>query len=282
MTSDASRRKKVAIIGCGYVGSALGEALVLAGHEVIGTTTSPSRVAEIEARGITGKVLEHADVERMHDVLLDRDAAYLCIAAGRQADYRSVYLDGARNFLKALLSTSVRRVVYTSSTSVYSRQDGDWVDEDSPTEPTSERGGILLQTERELLRAVDATQRDVPLSVTVLRLSGIHGPGRDPAARIETLADTERSDGEAYVNLVHRDDVVAALVKLLDVAYDGVLNLSDDQPLTRREWYDRVVAAKQLPPIRWVTPPGEIDRAKRIRNELLKKTLGLELKYPAH
>ncbi len=81
---------------------------------------------------------------------------------------------------------------------------------------------------------------------------------------------------------MHRDDIVQAILKLLEIPYHGVLNLSDDQPATRREYYDRLLAAARLPPIHWIAPPGKPSLGKRVRNELIKQTLGLKLLHPTH
>lgn len=278
--------QRIAIIGCGYVGSALGEALCRAGHDVLGTTTAPSRVDDLRSRGITPEVVEVAELERLHELLSDRAVVYLTIAPGtRGADYRDVYLAGANAVLAAAGGTAVRRIVYTSSTHVYAQEDGGWVDETSPTEPKDENGWILLAAERALL---DGAARLSPstaggaVTATVLRLSGIYGPGRDPVWRIRAASGTERTDGDTYLNLVHLDDILSALTALLDAPYHGVLNLSDDEPTRRRDYYDGVLEELDLPPIRWRQSDAERGLGKRVRNARIKKTLGLVLKHPTH
>ncbi len=317
--------KRIAIIGCGYVGCALGEALLRAGHDVVGTTTSPQRVSEIEAvngrvrksgedpspkrkrgvgrpvacargsdkhsapacsdLGITPVVLEHAQTDRLHALLCDRDTVYLTLAAGRQrSDYREVYLEGVKNLLRAAEGTPVTRIVYTSSTQVYGQNDGSCVDECSPTEPQNENGRVLLAAEEALLDGTRAelSGEHASICATVVRLGGIHGPGRDLAERIRSAAGKQRTDGDAYVNLIHRDDIVTALVRLLDVAYRGVLNLTDDTPVKRRELYDGVINTAGLPPIRWTSNDAPPNLGKRVRSTLIKRTLGLTAEYPVY
>ncbi len=273
--------RRIAIIGCGYVGAALGERLAAEGHDVIGTTTTEARVEALRSLGISPVVLDVAEGDRLHEILSDRDAAFLTIAPQtRGEDYRSVYLAAANALTRAVRGTSVRRIIYTSSTRVYGQTDGRWVDEDSPTEPADEKGCVLLEAERVLLatgrEAPDATpsRNDGPVrAVTVLRLSGIYGPGRDGSARVASLAGTERDDGDVFVNRIHRDDIVAAMVALLDVPHHGALNLSDQQPQTRRELYDAILDAKGLPPIRWVSPDGSLSLGKRIRSARIRELL---------
>lgn len=227
--------------------------------------------------------MEHAEVGRLHDRLADRDAVFLTIAPkARGADYRDVYLAGAGNLLAALAGTSVRRVVYTSSTRVYGQKDGSWVDESGPTDPGDQNGRALLETERTLLDGVAELGGRCAITATVVRLAGIYGSGRDAVSRIRAAAGTQRGDGDAYVNMIHVEDVVAALIGLLDSEYGGVLNLADDRPEPRRTYYDRVLAREGLPPIQWTSPRTSAGFGKRIRNDAIKRAIGLVLQHPTH
>jgi len=225
-------------------------------------------------------VLDLSDTEHLASILADRDTVYLTIAPKRQdQDYRSVYLAGVNHLLDVLPSTPVRRVIYTSSTRVYGQDDGSWVDEDSPTVPKDEKGQILLKVEQRLLEAaLDNTTGD-KRAITILRLSGIIGPGRDPADRIRLLTGTNRDDGNSYVNLIHRDQAVAAMIQLRSVPHTGVLNLSDDTPQLRRLYYDLLLSEAGLEPIRW-EDSDHPSRGKRILNDRIKKLLDINLRHP--
>jgi len=265
----------VAIVGCGYVGSALGVTLARRGVAIVGTTTSPGRADELAASGIRPVVLEVADVCALRSCVTDCGTVFLMVApGGRDGDYRAVYLEGVRNLLLAAAGSGVRHIVLTSSTSVYGQDDGGWVDETCPTEPVRENSRVLLEAERALL----AGAKTQGISATVLRLSGIVGPGRQAGGRAARYAGQERDDGEVYVNLIHRDDIVAACVTLLDRPYDGVLNLSGDAPILRRKLYDRANEAAGLEPIRWRSS-GDAVRGKRVANRRIKRELGLRLEH---
>jgi hypothetical protein len=84
------------------------------------------------------------------------------------------------------------------------------------------------------------------------------------------------------VNLIHLEDIVGALAALLDVANQGVLNLVDDQPEQRRDLYGRILGEAGLTSIRWVHDEQSPHLGKRVRNDLVKRTLNLELKHPRH
>ena len=150
------------------------------------------------------------------------------------------------------------------------------MDEDSPTEPASESARALVETERYLLAAGGA----IGVPVTILRLSGIVGPGRGPLNRVIGYAGTQRPDPNDYVNLVHVDDIVAACVGLLDRPFDGILNLTSDEPVLRRAYYDHLLRQAGAAPIRWIPDSRPMPGGKRIRNDRARRWLGLTLRNP--
>lgn len=255
---------RIAVIGCGYIGGALAHALSQRGYDVIGTTTTPARVDQINALGARAAVLTLQDEAALVNVLHDCSAVVMTVAPARDdAGHREVYLEGMRHLLHVLPHTPVQHVLYTSSTSVYGQRDGNWVDEDSPTEPFAENGRILLQAERELL---DYAARG-GLTATLLRLAGIIGPGRGPAKRIPAWAGRSRTDGGGFVNLVHRDDIVTLCLRAIESTVAGIFNVSDGHPVRRADYYDRVIAALGLAPIRWDNSGGDRDLGKKISNQ---------------
>jgi nucleoside-diphosphate-sugar epimerase len=268
--------RKFAIIGCGYIGTGVGAALAARGHDVIGTTTTPERRDELKAHGIRPRVLTVQDAQALRDVVRDREVVYLTLAAGgRHRDYREVYLRGAHALLEALEISSAQRVIYTSSTGVYGQEDGSPVNEDSPTEPSTANGKVLVETEKTLLAGCQRSGRQA----AILRLAGIIGPDRGPVNRMPSLAGTQRSDGEAWVNLIHRHDAVNILVRLADVSYHGILNVCGDEPIRRRVYYDRLIQKLGLAPIRWTVSNGT-SLGKRISNTRVKQLLNYEFEHP--
>src|SRR5882757_5231054 len=143
------------IVGCGYVGLPLGAELVRRGHEVFGLRRSLLAEAELKAAGITPL---HADItqpETLAKLPRDFDWVVNCSASGGGGvdDYRRVYLEGNRNLVSWLVETPPKKFVYTSSTSVYTQNDGSVVTETSPAEPDAPTGKVLVETEKLLLAA---------------------------------------------------------------------------------------------------------------------------------
>jgi nucleoside-diphosphate-sugar epimerase len=250
-TTSSSSLQRIAILGCGYVGRAVGARLVEGGLQVSGSTTRVEASEDLARLGIEPWVLQLGEPNRVRDFLKSADAVLIAVAPrAPHATYRSVYLEGMRCVLAALQHARVRHILYTSSTSVYAQRDGSWVDETSPTQPTSENAQVLVQTEGELLNGAAR----IGITATILRLAGIIGPGRGPANRLKSAAGAQRDDGAGFVNLVHRDDIVEACVRLVEAPLANVLNLSDGRPTRRQEYYDRLMEAAGWPPIRWFHP----------------------------
>ena len=162
---------RVLIAGCGYVGTALGVELAARGDQVWGLRRDPSGLPPA-IRPVRGDLLEQDNLVR---VLPEApDVVVYAASAGGFSDlaYRTAYVDGVRSFLRALVQAGAepRRLLFTSSTGVYGRTDGEWVDEDTPPEPTAFNGSRVLEGEDLFL--------DGPFPSVVLRLGGIYGPGR--------------------------------------------------------------------------------------------------------
>src|SRR5699024_2439530 len=129
-----TKAMSVAILGCGYVGLALGRSLA-PDRRVVGVRRSADGRAAIERAGFEAV---EADVTSQEDLAAVPDVDTVVFAAssgGRGADAaREIYVDGLRTTIETFGARegSPDRLVYTSSTGVYGDHDGDWVDEGTP------------------------------------------------------------------------------------------------------------------------------------------------------
>jgi nucleoside-diphosphate-sugar epimerase len=195
---------------------------------------------------------------------------YTAAAPGRTDDaYRATYVDGLSHLLAALQQQRQRprRIFLTSSTGVYAQCHGEWVDETWPTEPTHFSGRRLLEGEHLL--------RDSPFPATVVRLAGIYGPGRTRLIDSVRQGTTICPAGEPlYINLIHRDDAVGALHRLMRLAYPAPLYLGVDHCPVDRGALLRWLAARlgvPSPPLEAVpdTMRQQARSNKRCRNARL-------------
>jgi len=256
------------IIGCGYLGRVVAGLWLTEGKRVAALTRS--RGEELWALGIEpicGDVTNPATLR-----LPDPDTVLYAIGLDRSAgkSMREVYVAGLMNVLDALPSS--RRFIYLSSTSVYGQPGGDWVDEDSPTEPVEENGRIVWECER-LLR-----QR-MPDAI-ILRFAGIYGPGRLIKRAAVERGEPLPTDPQKTINLIHVEDGARAVVAAAERGRPGATyNVADGHPVTRREFYGELARILGTPPPRF--EPAVADRTdRRIGNRRLREELGLDFLYP--
>jgi nucleoside-diphosphate-sugar epimerase len=263
----------VLIAGCGYVGTALGLELSRCGDRVWGLRRDASQLP-------AGLQAVSADLSNPDTLqVLPRALDYLVYCAGADeasdAAYERVYVSGLRNVLGALAGTGLSHVFFTSSTAVYGQAAGEWVDESSETTPSHFSGARLLQAERLLL------EHEVP--ATILRCSGIYGPGR--TRLIDNVRAGSALPSQRFTNRIHRDDVAGAIAHLLrQTDPPPLLLLSDDVPAPDTEVIGFLAQLLGVP----APAPGSASSSapgrgghKRCRNARLRAT-GYQLHYPSY
>lgn len=273
------------IIGCGYIGMPLGAELVRLGHDVTGIGRSAEGRTDLKEAGIKAT---NADITRP-DSLRRIEGAFdwvvNCVSSshGGLDDYRRVYLEGTRHLIEWLAANPPKKFIYTSSTGVYGQDNGSVVKEEHPTLPASETGKVLVATEQLLLAAA----REKKFPAAILRIAGIYGPGRVHLLH-QFVANEARLEGkgERHLNMIHRDDVVGAIVAALQNAKPGeIYNVVDDEPIAQvhfLRWLSETLG-KWMPP---VATPEELAKKKRgvtnkkVSNRRLKMELGYLPKFP--
>ena len=221
---------RVLIVGCGYVGLPLGGMLAKRGHEVHGLRRTDNVREAMNEAGIQPHIIDITKRGQLDALPGPFDWIVSTVSSGRGSvqEFRKVFVDGTRNLLEWLAGSPPHKFLFTSSTSVYGQTDGSWVDEDSPAEPTSETGQILLEAES-LVRSEGGI---------VLRLSGIYGPERGHLYRQYLKGEaTMIGDPGRWLNMIHRDDVAGGILAAMENAAPGsVLNITDNEPVTQLDF----------------------------------------------
>jgi nucleoside-diphosphate-sugar epimerase len=288
------------IFGCGYLGLRVARLWRDAGRSVIAVTRSKARIGEFASELLGSAQADVTDVESLEAEIgpleklskfgLTIDSALYAVGYDRTsgADIHTVYAKGLENVL-AVLPPSVRQVIYISTTGVYGSASGEWVDEATPPDPRREGGKASLAAE-EALRRHPLGRRSA-----ILRLAGIYGPGRVPYLDKLRAAEPLPVPTAGWLNLIHVDDaariVVAtdAWLKSRD-ADDGphVFCVSDGSPVRRADYYAEVARLIGAPAPTFGAPPKDSPAAarasadRRVSNQKLMRTLGLELQFPSY
>lgn len=234
------------VAGCGYTGARLARHLLQRGP-VVGLTRSEASAELLEAQGIDAAVL-------------DLDAAPTALPRLCGTPSVVFYLvppppeGGADPRLDAFLACLVgppARLIYLSTTGVYGDTGGAVVDEEAPLQPTTDRARRRVAAERAVVRWCQAHG----VGWTILRAPGIYGPGRLPIERLKRGEPLIRHSEAGYSSRIHVDDLVNALLLAgyAPRAVDRVYNVSDGNPTSMTEYFERVALLTGLPPPTLVT-----------------------------
>ena len=189
---------------------------------------------------------------------------------------------GVKNLLSTLNNATIEKIIYLSTTGVFGVRDGSVVTEATPPAPWNPQGQARLTSE-DAYRA-----SDVPF--TALRLPAIYGFDRGLLFSIRGGAYRMVEGGSFWSNRIHVDDLARVIVAALGVKdLPPVLCVSDDEP------------AQTIDVVQWICDrekialPGsvaadEVLKAggftmlsnQRVRNELMKQVLGIQLLYPTY
>ncbi len=261
------------ILGCGYLGSRVARAWLDRGHRVAALTRGRNdSIAKASIEPIRGDVLDPASLRSLPEASTVLYAIGFDRTAGKSM--REVYVDGLRNALRAIRCTGP--FLFVSSTSVYGQTDGEWVNEESPTEPIEESGKVVLDAER--------TLREFRPDAIVLRFAGIYGPDR--ILRRQALLNGEPlvGDAEKWLNLIHVDDGVQAVLAAESKGKPGETYLvADGEPVRRREFYSLAAEVVGAPAARFQNAPQPIREAnRRVSNRKARRQLGFAPRHPSY
>jgi nucleoside-diphosphate-sugar epimerase len=267
----------IAIIGGGYMGSDGSSLLTKKGHNVTITTRHLERLADLSGIAQKCVILKDNNVSELSSLIQNNDIILVTTPSGIPDEFEQTYLETAHAIRRvALEHTPPRRLIYMSSTTVYGDHRGLWVDENSKLKLKSEKGKLMIDTERCFL-----SLEVLGWHVCILRLAEIYGPWRELSQRLRTLqGQTLPGSGKNFSNMVHRDDVTAAIDYALKRRLVGIYNLADDDHPTRQDLYDQISQKLGLPSIFWDQKAGEWRGGnKRISNHKIKAK-GFSFRYP--
>ncbi|APC16896.1 NAD(P)-dependent oxidoreductase [Pseudomonas frederiksbergensis] len=198
----------VLIAGCGDVGGRLATQLLASGWEVHGLRRDISRLPE-GVIGVAGDLFNE-DCPATWPVGAVDYLVYCAAATDHdEAGYRAAYVQGLQHVLGWLndYGQAPKRLLFVSSSSVYGQQNGEWIDETSPTQADGYSGRVMLEAEQVALNG------GIPASL--VRLTGIYGPGREWLLSQVRQGYRVAIDPPLYANRIHVDDAAGLLAFLL-------------------------------------------------------------------
>jgi len=264
------------IFGAGYSCRAFAAANP-ATTPIFGTTRSPENFGRLEAAGIRPLAFAGDATDEVFARLRDMTHLILSIAPDERGD-------PALPVVREADMPYLQWIGYLSTVGVYGDHAGAWIDESSACRPVSRRSVQRLRAEEDWKEF--AGTRGVPLSI--LRLSGIYGPGRNAFVNLENgTAKRLVKPGQVF-NRIHVDDIAGSLRYLATERKNGAFNVTDDEPAPPQDVVTYAAALMDIPPPQEVpfetaelTPMARsfYGENKRVSNKRLRGT-GYDFRYP--
>ena len=269
----------VIIAGCGYTGSRIATDLACSLQSVVALTVSSTvRIPGVDA------------------VQVDFDRPEGCsVAVGEHSCV--IYLtpppsDGERDtriqaFLGQVLEGTPRRFVLISTTGVYGDCKGARVDESFEVNPQTDRARRRVDSERQAKTWADQNG----VSLAILRVAAIYGPGRVPVERIRNGMTLPSARSGGLLNRVHVDDLVGICIAAIHSGAEGVFNVADGHPLPMIDYLNLVADIWGLPRVNVSDEPADLkshsvalrqylSESRSILNDRVLRAFDIELNYP--
>lgn len=260
-------------MGCGWLGLPLAVRLLQKGYKVKGSTTTPEKVELLLEKDIQPYLLdlskEQLDKAALID-FLDTDVLVLNIPPHLRSDGGEAYLRQMHLLFKTMLEAPVSRILFVSSTSVYQDLNRVVTEEDILFTEEQEPNNMLLQAERLFQDREDWL-------TTIVRFAGLVGGNRQPG---RFLAGKKHvPNGDAPVNLIHLDDCLAILERIIEQEKWGkVYHAAADEHPTRNDFYTAAAQALNLAPPEF--DAMEETKFKLIKSQKLKDELSYTFIHP--
>ncbi len=261
--------KTISILGCGWLGTALGKRLLAKGYAVKGSTSSAEKYVALEFTGIETYHLkvEPEAVIVDYSSFFNTDVLIIMIPPKRIENIEDVYPQQIYQVSQLIQKLKVKRVIFVSSTSVYEPANK-VVKEDDTGNPSKPNGKAILEAEN-LLRKIPDVQ------TTIVRFGGLIGFDRNPA---RFLSGKKGVPGGSPVNLIHREDAVRILIQIIEKeAWGEVFNACCPEHPTKQEFYSRAAEISELPLPEFVDVP---EKYKIVSSDKLIQQLRYEFEYP--
>lgn len=288
---------KIFVTGAtGVIGRLVVPALVRAGHSVTAVSRSPEGRRTLEAAGATTVSVNLFNLDGVrravegHDTIINL-ATHMPSTAGRMLlpgawrENDRLRREGSGNLVTAALATGATRLIQESFAPVYVPDEDRWLDESSPQQH-ARYNRSLLDAEKSAERFTRAGGSGV-----VLRFAAFYGPddfGRVFVNMVRRGWSPLPGSPEAFFSSIAHDDAATAVIAALE-AKAGTYNVTDDQPLRRREYAAALADLLGVRSVmrytpRWLARAGGsigelLSRSQRISNLRLKRETGWTPRY---
>lgn len=262
--NDKSKNKKISVLGCGWLGLPLAKNLLAKGWQVKGSTTTLTKLKLLEEAGIEPFLIQ-AEAEKMQPdpAFFYTDFLLLNIPPLRKTAPNG-YLNKMQMLLPFIHASTIQKVIFISSTSVYAEVCQEVTEADE-----ADKSSELVQSEMLFLS-------DKNFSTTVIRFGGLFGPDRNPGRFFKDKNSIP--NGLAPVNLIHLQDCLGLIEAVLDQQkFPEVYNAVAPSHPTKKEFYSKAITKSGFTAPEFLAEKTEW---KTINADKIVADLNYEFQYP--
>jgi len=250
--------KTISILGSGWLGLPLTQHFILKGCHVKASTTSKSRLSELRHINAEPFII---DIDQLTGNILDFLQADILII-----NIPSKNIDGFLRLAEEVERSTIRNVVFISSTSVYKNSNKTISESDDQDNTLNQ----LISIEKTL-------KNNSNLKTTIVRFGGLIGYNRNPGNFFKK--STVISNPDSFVNLIHQDDCIEIISQIVKQEIWGeTFNCCADTHPTKREFYTQAIKS-----VGGTVPQfsqSETKSYKIISNQKVKEFLNYEFLHP--
>lgn len=238
---------KISILGCGWLGLPLAKQLIKKGFSVKGSTTSEEKISILKDAGILPFLVTLNDsktseeeflTENTSQFLKDSQVLIINIPPKLRGNTSENFVKKMQNFIPFIEKSSIEKVLFVSSTSVYGDAHSLVTEETTPN-PETESGKQLLEVEKLL-------QSNSHFKTTILRFGGLVGEDRHPIKHLAGRENCENPDSP--INLIHQEDCIGIIERIIELnSWDEVFNAVSPYHPSREKYYTEKATVLSLP-----------------------------------
>lgn len=264
--------KQISILGCGWLGLPLAKSLLKKGFSINGSTTSVEKIAVLEKAGISAFQINLFEdrIEGNLDLFLSNsDVLIIDIPPKLRGDSKENFVTKIQNIIPFIEKSSVEKVIFVSSTSVYS-DDNSIITEETIPNPDSESGKQLLEAEQLL-------QSNSNFQTTIVRFGGLIGEERHPIKFLAGRKNIENPEGP--INLIHQVDCIGIIEAIYETnSWQETYNAVTPYHPIRKEYYTHKAIELNLPLPEF--DESKISIGKTILSKKVIETLNYNYSFP--
>jgi nucleoside-diphosphate-sugar epimerase len=264
----------ISILGCGWLGFPLAKSLLQKGFLVKGSTTTMEKMSVLENAGIDSYLLALSEEEIKGDIdnfLSNSQILIIDIPPKLRGNSNENFVAKIQNLIPFIEKSSVEKVIFVSSTSVYSDAISiDLITEKTIPNPDTESGKQLLEAEKIL-------QNNSNFKTTIIRFGGLIGEDRHPIKFLAGRENLENPDGP--INLIHQLDCIGILEGILEKnCFGEIFNAVAPFHPSRKVYYSKKAQELNLPLPKFDESKPSV--GKTISSEKVSTVLGYEFQRP--